>query len=52
MAQDLEQIISLLREMHNVSNASAESFDRLLKGISAKLDSSASGQISKELLKT
>lgn len=50
MTQDIDKIINLLLDMKRVNNVSADSFDRLLTGISAKLDF-ASDTVSKDLMK-
>ncbi len=51
MAQDLESIIELLREMQNTNKTSSESFDKVLSGISKKLGSLDKSSISEDLLK-
>ena len=50
MAQNFEQIIELLSEMKRVNGLNADSFDRLLTGISDKLDF-VNDDASKDLLK-
>ena len=55
MAQDLDLIVELLREMRRTNAASAENFDRLLSGIGSRLDvmdkNSASADFIKAYLK-
>lgn len=38
MAQEIEQIIEMLREMGRANNSNSESFDRLLTSINNKLE--------------
>ena len=38
MAQELEQIVEMLREMNRANNNNSESFDRLLASINSKLE--------------
>ena len=38
MAQELELIIDMLREMKRANNTNSESFDKLLANIGSKLD--------------
>jgi len=51
MAQDLESIVELLREMQNTNRTSSESFDKVLSGISNKLKTIDQNSISEDLLK-
>ncbi len=51
MAQELELIVDLLKEMKRVNNTNMEGFDRLLANISSKLDSLDGSVASTELLK-
>ncbi len=51
MAQELELIVELLREMKRVNNTSSEGFDRLLQGITKKLDILETNPASYELIK-
>ena len=51
MAQELEQIVELLREMRRVNITNSESFDRLLTNIGRKLDMLDQNSTSTELLK-
>lgn len=51
MAQELQLIVDLLKEMRNANNTSTEGFDRLLNSISKKLDSIEGNSASNELIK-
>ena len=51
MAQELELIVDLLKEMKRVNSTNMEGFDRLLANISSKLDSLDGSVTSTELLK-
>ncbi len=51
MAQELQLIVDLLKEMRNANNTSTEGFDRLLESISKKLDSIEGNTASNELIK-
>lgn len=51
MAQELELIVDLLKEMKRVNSTNMEGFDRLLANISNKLDSLDGSVTSTELLK-
>lgn len=51
MAQDIKQIIDLLKEMKAANNTNTKSFDRLLASISNKLDMMAGNSASEELIK-
>ncbi len=51
MAQELEQIVELLREMRRANITNSESFDRLLTNIGRKLDMLDQNSTSTELLK-
>lgn len=51
MAQELKQIIDLLKEMKTANNTNTKSFDRLLASISNKLDMMEGNSASEELIK-
>ncbi len=51
MAQELELIVELLREMKNANNTNSQSFDNLLAGINNKIDVMGRNSASAELLK-
>ncbi len=51
MAQELELIVELLREMKNANYTNSQSFDNLLAGISNKIDVMGRNSASAELLK-
>ena len=51
MAQELELIVDLLKEMKRVNSTNMEGFDRLLANINSKLDSLDGSVTSTELLK-
>lgn len=51
MAQDIKQIIDLLKEMKAANNTNTKSFDRLLASISNKLDMMEGNSASEELIK-
>ena len=51
MAQELELIVDLLKEMKRVNNTRMEGFDRLLSNLNSKLDSLDGTVASTELLK-
>lgn len=51
MAQDLERIVDLLKEIKRANSSNTDSFDRLLSSISTKLDLLGSNTASTELVK-
>lgn len=52
MAQDLEQIIDLLREIRNTNNTNDATFDRLLNSLNNKIDTIDKNTISVDLIKS
>ena len=52
MAQDLEQIIDILREIRNTSNTNNATFDRLLNSLNNKVETIDKNTISVELIKS
>lgn len=52
MAQNLERIIDLLREIRNTNNTNDATFDRLLNSLSNKVDNIDKNTISVELIKS
>ncbi len=52
MAQELEKILELLREIRRTNTANDESLNRLLTGISNKVDSVERNAVSADLIKT
>lgn len=52
MAQELEQILDLLREIRRANTANDESLNRLLSGLTAKVDSVERNAVSADLIKT
>ena len=51
MAQELELIVDMLREMQRANSANSASFDKLLASISKKIDVMDTNSISTDLIK-